>query len=173
MQCHLIRRTPGRYIRSLHFTCLYVLNFLPRSTLYSTSNKTKPLCMLLTLVLRAIYMSPWSTRVIATDIEVLCSRLRLCEPSFRNNRTGHHVYTSAARNLAVIRTTSWRAPYSSNSRMSTRFAIVQRNQSEDKRTLDEEQLPIPKLEKSQVLVKVEKAALNPTDGWCPTEARQT
>lgn len=49
--------------------------------------------------------------------------------------------------------------------MSTRLAIVQRNQSEDKRTLNEEQLPIPNLEKSQVLVKVEKAALNPTDGW--------
>ena len=48
--------------------------------------------------------------------------------------------------------------------MSTRFAIVQRNQSDDKRPLNEEQLPIPKLEKSQVLVKVEKAALNPTDG---------
>jgi NADPH:quinone reductase-like Zn-dependent oxidoreductase len=50
--------------------------------------------------------------------------------------------------------------------MSTRLAIVQRNQSEDKRTLNEEQLPIPKLEKSQVLVKVKRAALNPTDGWC-------
>jgi len=50
--------------------------------------------------------------------------------------------------------------------MATRLAIVQRNQSDDERTLTEEQLPIPKLEKSQVLVKVEKAALNPTDGWC-------
>lgn len=50
--------------------------------------------------------------------------------------------------------------------MSTRLAIVQRNQSDDKRTLNEEQLRIPKLDKSQVLVKVERAALNPTDGWC-------
>jgi NADPH:quinone reductase-like Zn-dependent oxidoreductase len=50
--------------------------------------------------------------------------------------------------------------------MSTRLAIVQRNQSNDKRTLNEEQLQVPKLEKSQVLVKVEKAALNPTDGRC-------
>lgn len=48
--------------------------------------------------------------------------------------------------------------------MSTRFAIVQRNQSEDQRTLNEEQLPIPTPEKSQVLVKIEVAALNPTDG---------
>jgi hypothetical protein len=48
--------------------------------------------------------------------------------------------------------------------MSTRLAIVQRNQDDDNRTLNEEQLPIPALEKSQVLVKVEVAALNPTDG---------
>jgi hypothetical protein len=48
--------------------------------------------------------------------------------------------------------------------MSTRLAIVQRNQDDDNRTLNEEQLPIPTLEKSQVLVKVEVAALNPTDG---------
>jgi NADPH:quinone reductase-like Zn-dependent oxidoreductase len=48
--------------------------------------------------------------------------------------------------------------------MSTRLAIVQRNQDDENRTLNEEQLPIPTLEKSQVLVKVEVAALNPTDG---------
>jgi NADPH:quinone reductase-like Zn-dependent oxidoreductase len=48
--------------------------------------------------------------------------------------------------------------------MSTRLAIVQRNQDDDNRTLNEEQLPIPTLEESQVLVKVEVAALNPTDG---------
>jgi hypothetical protein len=55
--------------------------------------------------------------------------------------------------------------------MPTRLAIVQRNQDDDNRTLNEEQFPIPTLEKSQVLVKVEVAALNPTDGTYQQQAK--
>lgn len=160
----MTRRTSGQYIRFLHFTRLYLLNSIPRSTLYSTSNKTKPSCIRLTMLLRTachirvreslLQTSRCFATVSATVGHYSCT-------SGQNLTSIHRSITS----LGITRPTSRSASFSVDFNMSTRFAIVQRNQSEDKRTLNEEQLPIPKLEKSQVLVKVEKAALNPTDGW--------